>query len=267
MTMIQTGTFAAVILNILICFGIPAGGLLYLIISQKKAEKAFIIGILAFFVSQIVIRIPILQYLLPKMEWYQGLQGNIWAYAFFLGITAALFEETARWAAMKWILKKERRRIDGIAFGLGHGGIEAILLVGIANINSLIYMAAMNNGTFDMLFAAVPAETAAMVKNQLLSVTPLQASMGGMERIFAIIFHISCSLIVLKGVKERRAWYFWFAVLLHMLLDTGSVLLQGVFRANVYVIEIFAALVAAGSAVLAWKLFGSVTEEVKEEVK
>lgn len=263
--MIQTGVLAAFIFNIILCFGIPAGGFLYLELSGKKAGKPFFIGMLAFFVSQVLIRIPVLQLLLPNMKWFQALQGNIWGYALFLGVTAALFEETARWIAMKFLLKEKTRRIDGISFGLGHGGIEAILLVGFTNINSLIYMFAVNNGTFDQLFAAVPKETADLMKNQLLAITPLQASMGGIERIFAILFHISCSLIVLKGVKEKKAWYFWLAIVLHTALDTGSVLLQGVFGAGIYGIEIYAAVVAAGTAVLAWKLFGAGDSGRKED--
>ena len=56
--------------NTLICFGIPIIGLLLL---RKRAEfviRPFLFGMAAFFVSQILIRIPLLQFVLPNFKWF-----------------------------------------------------------------------------------------------------------------------------------------------------------------------------------------------------
>lgn len=54
-------------INILICFGIPFGYLLYAI-KKRKNLKPFFIGALVFFISQILLRIPLITYVLPKFD-------------------------------------------------------------------------------------------------------------------------------------------------------------------------------------------------------
>lgn len=46
-----------------------------------------------------------------------------------LSLTAGPFEETGRLLIMSHLLRRPRFA-DGVAFGLGHGGLEAAALVG-----------------------------------------------------------------------------------------------------------------------------------------
>ena len=66
--------------------------------------------------------------------------------------TSGLFEESTRWIVMRYWAKRVRTWEEGVGFGLGHGGIEALLLLGIAAINNFIL--ALNP---DMLKAQVEA--------------------------------------------------------------------------------------------------------------
>ena len=84
---------ASLIFGSLICFGVPVGGLIILLRRKKGAGKAFFLGMLAFSVSQLGIRIPVLQLLLPRWVWFHVLQLYPWAYGLFLGLTAGVFEE------------------------------------------------------------------------------------------------------------------------------------------------------------------------------
>lgn len=261
----SSAVIGAFLFNLIVCFGIPLGVFAYLLLGKKKALKPFFIGMLAFFVSQILLRIPLMQYVLPKMDWYLLLQNQIWLYGIFLGFTAGLFEETARWAAMKFLLRKNQRRIDGIAFGFGHGGIEAMLLVGMTTINNVIYAVALKSGTFDKLMQPVPQSMAETLKSQMLAATPLQVSMGGVERIFTILFHVACSLLILKSVKEKKARYYWLALGFHTLLDAGSVILNGVFHANLYFVEVLLGVLSVGVLVLALMLFGKKDDSSRSE--
>ena len=68
---------------------------------------------------------------------------NPWLYGLFMGGTAAIAEEFGRYIAVRFLLKKNRRYADGIAYGLGHGGIEAMLLIGVNNIANLIVLLEM----------------------------------------------------------------------------------------------------------------------------
>ena len=87
-------------------------------------------GAAVFILFQLVTRIPLIQLVLPGMDWYkETIQSNIWTYGLFLGFTAGLFEEVGRYLAFILILKNLDWK-NAVAFGIGHGGIEAILLVG-----------------------------------------------------------------------------------------------------------------------------------------
>lgn len=102
---------------------------------------------------------------------------------------AGIFEETARYICFKFILKKERRIQDAISYGIGHGGIEAILLVGITYLINTIVSIMINLGT--------PLEDGLELASvQLSSVEPYMFAIAGVERLSTIIIQIGLSIIV-----------------------------------------------------------------------
>lgn len=188
------------IFGILICFGIPIGGVLLLGRSKTGLAAPFFSGVLAFTVSQLAIRIPILTYVLPGFAWFTVLQMNPLLYGLFLAGTAALFEEGARWIAMK--LLKEREVCNGLAFGLGHGGMEAMALVGL--------------GYAVILYQCITG------KQAWLSIDAPAVLIGSLERLFTITFHVGASLIVMHGLRTGKSGrYLLAAILLHTLVDMG----------------------------------------------
>ncbi|MDF2672336.1 MAG: hypothetical protein K0R09_601 [Clostridiales bacterium] len=205
-----------IVINLIICFGIPIGYLIYAIM-KRSGIKAFFIGTLVFFISQILLRIPILQLVLPKMDWYLYMS-NFYPiiYSIFLGITAGVFEETGRFIGFKFALKRNRSWSDGIAFGIGHGGIEAMLITGAANIQKLIWLISLNNGTFDSVRFGIDAAKAIEIFNSLTIMGILAA---GIERLGAILVHVGLSLIVLYGVNNNKRLYLPLAILIHGLID------------------------------------------------
>ena len=59
---------------------------------------------------------------------------------------AAAFEETGRYFAMRFVL----RRLDGknaLMYGAGHGGVEAMLLLGLTSINNIVNSTLINSGS------------------------------------------------------------------------------------------------------------------------
>lgn len=154
----------------------------------KRRFIAFLLGLLAFVISQMIIRIPILNFIAKESSTFQ-----LWnatkpiLILFLLAVSAGIFEETARFVAMRFLLKKQSLH-NGIVFGLGHGGIEALLLVGI------------------------PAIT-----HPLMSSTPLFAS--GMERLCAMTIHVCLSIIVLLGVKRKQLYFCGLAIVIHSLIN------------------------------------------------
>ena len=241
--MVNPGVITAFIVNIIICFGLPLGCILYLLIAKKRAIIPVLVGAAVFIVFQLIIRIPLLQ-ALSAMPWYKDMVQMPWLIGIFLGLTAGLFEEGGRYLGYRTLLRNRSRWIDGFAFGVGHGGIEAITLVGLTNISNLVLALSINSGRFGQLAAQLPADAAGQIVSQLTALQPLDAYLGGIERIFAFIIQIALSLLVLISVRERKLWIAGLAVLAHMLIDAPVVILPEVFGASIYQIEIFVAAVA-----------------------
>lgn len=144
------GLIISFIVNMVMTIGIPLGILIYFAIKKKQFIKPFLVGALVFLVSQVVLRIPLLNGVLAKMDWFYNMSVlNPILYAVFLGLTAGIFEEVGRVIGFEAGLKKNRTWHDGIAFGLGHGGIEAIIFAGISSIQNLYVLFTLNNGTFN----------------------------------------------------------------------------------------------------------------------
>lgn len=78
-------------INIIICFGIPMGYLIY-IIRKRSGVKAFFIGALVFFISQILLRLPLLKLYLPLAILIHGIIDATIGIAATAGLGTALIE-------------------------------------------------------------------------------------------------------------------------------------------------------------------------------
>ena len=123
------GNILGNVVGFLLMLGVPLAACIYYLWRRDGRIWMFFAGILSFTVSQLLIRIPLLQYAGKKWEWLMLLPyTSLVLYYGFLGLTAGLFEETGRWAAFG-LMKRRRRALDwkdALALGLGHGGVEAV---------------------------------------------------------------------------------------------------------------------------------------------
>lgn len=194
--------------------------------------RSWVWGALAFIASQIV-RLPLL---LALTVFFQ--QTNIiprdtnrdvvfWFNTLFLAITAGLFEETSRFLVLRFLGKESRGWNEAVMFGAGHGGIEAILIVGGAAISNLFLLA-----NADMLMAqtqaAAPAQAQALAAQiaalQNVGVGVIGASL--IERVFAIMLHIGLSVMVMRAVQLRRASWWVLAIAIHALANIVALVAQ-----------------------------------------
>jgi len=169
------------VLTGVIVFAFPIGLAVW---AKRRYRAAFSFipllgGVLAFFISQEIIRLPIVQLLLPTLPWFQSLMKVSWAYFLFMSFTAGLVEEPARYIVFS-ILKQRRSFTDGLSYGIGHGGIEAILLVGITYISNLFLSLAINSGNLGALGSQLPST----VISALTDTPSYLFAVAGIERIF-----------------------------------------------------------------------------------
>ena len=260
--MVQTASIIAFSVNILICFGLPIVCLIRLVAAKASPLRPVLVGAGVFILFQLILRIPLLNYVFSPMDWFVQMTVHPWLYGIFLGLTAGLFEEIGRWLGYKSLIKPRTAWTDGVAFGVGHGGIEAITLVGLTNINSLVYVLAINNGSYASLMASVPQATADAVYQSLTTAAPFDILLGGLERVFAFSIQIALSLLVLYAVRQKKIIYLGLAVLLHMLIDAPVVILPRVFGFSVYALETVYLVLAVAAALFVFRsrrLFNSET--------
>ncbi len=195
----------------------------------------FSVGVLTFIGAQIV-HLP-LNHLFETLEVLpdgSGSTDNVIAMAAILGLTAGVTEELSR-AAGYSIVKKARRFQDGIMLGLGHGGIEAMLVAVVlaTSVSSLVYFSEANESVVDLL----PEQAVAIEKQiNLLTETPMLAVAPLVERIIALAMQVSLSVIVLQAFVKRNWLYVLSAIIIHATFDFVAVYASNEIS-NVWLLE------------------------------
>lgn len=208
------------VITLIMCFAFPI--LLAIMFWKKYQGKwfALLIGALAFVVSQLFIRIPIISFLSTK-EWYINFaDNNFILFVIFLSLTAGLFEETARLIGFKILLKKDRLSdSNALMFGVGHGGIEAIVLVGLTYISNIIISIMINAGNTDIITANMTAQQATALVSQYVDTESYLFIFAGIERMATILFHIVLSILVYRSVRDKKLLGYFFAIGIHTLVN------------------------------------------------
>jgi len=216
--MIANATITAFGVAAIITLLVPIVILIALAIKRKISGLPLLLGAVAFFVSQIVLRMPILS-ALSGQEWYIALTKNFILLALFLSLSAGLFEETARLSGAL-LLKKRRSYKDIISFGLGHAFCEVIVLIGVSQISNLVLCMVINSGS-----GTLPTETLEIAIVQLTATNPAHVYWGLLERFSAVIFHLFATMLVFKGVIEKKWGYCVLAVVAHTTFNFAGVVL------------------------------------------
>ena len=94
----------------------------------------------------------------PKAIFFGGGTGvsqyvltHAWAYTLIGCLLAGVFEEVGRYLAFRFLLKRYTNRRDAVTYGIGHGGIEAILVLGLTAINNIAIAQLVNSGSIETI--------------------------------------------------------------------------------------------------------------------
>lgn len=244
---ISTLSILFIVLDMVVGIAIPIVALLILKRKKKCQIKPFLFGMLGMFLFAMVLEqlvhlgvgkaVPIL--LDRNHYWISGLYG---------GLMAGLFEETARFLIMTVFLKKcYENDANAFMYGVGHGGFEMAVILVLGMINNLVLAVMIKTGNVETLLNGLPEETLFTMQQglQLLCDTnPFMFLVAVWERISAFTAQIALSYIVWQGVKNKKLlWFFPLAIVLHMVLDTISVVLNGMGM-PVVLIEVFVSVMA-----------------------
>ena len=248
--MVSTAMLALMGVSVLLAFGTPV--LLYFLLFRRTRchFMPVLAGVAGFFVTQIVVRMTLLQALSTQGWFVRFAQGHFLLYVFLLALSAGLFETAGRYATIRWMCKGRLTAINGIAHGIGHGGIEAWYL-GLNMVSNLILCLSLSSGAIDP--SALPEAAQAGVA-VLLATPASQFLAAGVERVLTIFCHIALSELVMLSVSRARLRYAALALGLHTLLDFAVVLVNQL--AGAWAAEAVLALFAVGAIALTRYLMG-----------
>ncbi|GMQ78962.1 MAG: hypothetical protein BMS9Abin02_1511 [Anaerolineae bacterium] len=210
----------------------------------------FCAGILTFVIAQLIhlplnrllVKVGVLPDTLPEGS-------DLIIAALILGLTAALSEELIR-AAGYFLLKKARGFGDGILLGLGHGGVEAMMVAVIlaAGVSSFWY-----SQNIDLLPEAVSGEQFAVLIEAVETAkeNPLIAIVPFIERVIALGYQVIFSILVLFAFKVGKWWYVLIAIIYHMLVNSAAVLTTSQLD-NIWLAELILLILLAPGAIWFW---------------
>jgi len=217
--------------NALLGIAVPVCLSFYLIRRFHARLSTVLTGAGTFFLFALVLESLMHQWIL-KGTFGPAILGNTLRYALYGGLAAGIFEETGRFLAMKFLMRKEPSRpLPGVAYGVGHGGMEMLFIFGITMIGNLVLSVIINSGQTDILFSKAAGEAAGQLQTQLDQLQMLDAGIlliGLWERFSALLLQVGLSLMVWVAVRKGGRWLGLFpaAIALHALVDAGAIILQ-----------------------------------------
>jgi uncharacterized membrane protein YhfC len=224
-------------ISAIISIGLPI--FLFIFFHKKYTAPVLpmIIGIAAFIIFVLVLERSIHLIVLGKF----ALKQKPFIYMLYGTLMAGIFEETARFLSFS-ILKRKYNGINtGLSYGIGHGGIEAILLSGIAMINAIVFSIIINAGSLESITGKLQGEALDQINTQittLISIAPYLFLISGIERILAIGIQMSLSIIVFYSVFCKGKWWLYpSAIILHAIIDSPVALMQAGAIHNVFLVE------------------------------
>ena len=193
----------------------------------RAPVSSFFVGVGVFILFALVLE-SLLHNLIILTPVGQKIFGDMWLYALYGGAAAALFEETGRIFAAKTFLRRRNDTPNAYMYGAGHGGVEAIFIGVVSQISNLSLAAMINAGQAESLLAPLSGVQYDSALEQLRTLTGPSSLffLAGYERILALLLHICLSLILFRGLREKRPGMVVLCYVLHFALDAILVLIN-----------------------------------------
>ena len=257
--MVSTLSLVCLVMALLFSIIVPV---VLCIVLKKKYDASifvFLMGCVGFFVFAGILESIVNQLVIRVLPVGKTIQANIYLYALYGGLAAGIFEETARFLIMKFVLKKKyNNSYNAIMYGAGHGGFEVTFLLGTTFLNYLIYAVAINAGQTELLIQSLTAEQQAQMQvvfSEIIEMKPYEWFAAYIERVPAVAIHIGLSVLVWIAVTGKKYWLYPLAIALHAFVDGFFLILADIIQkagGSALWVEVAIYIMAAGLCVLAF---------------
>ena len=159
------------------------------------------------------------------------------------GICPGLFEESGKYLLIKYIFLKEKHKSISVSYGIGHGGIESILI------------------GFSLLAYLFLKETLIQKGGLKENITLFICIMSASERLSAILIQISLSVIIFRAIKEKKLRYYFLGIILHDLIDLLPLFkLKGIIN-SILLIELIVGIFSLCLSLYSYYLYNTFEEK------
>ncbi len=219
--------------------------------------KYFGFGALIFFLFQVITRVPAVTVLgIVLRPTLRHSQVALWGWLVALALTAGLFEEVGRYVGYRWLMGHEEKTWSkGVMYGIGHGGLESMLLVGgqiaLSLVSITVSLAIINP-------SALPAAQRHPVVSQFQAIAnqpgwlPL---LGAWERLWTLPVHIALSVIVLQVFRRKNLGWLLLAIGAHAFFDFVTVATQQILGSAITSSLIVEGIIAVFGLIALWVIF------------
>ena len=220
--------------------------------------RYFWYGALVFAVFQIFTRVPAVVVLNNVLASQLKASAPFrFTWLVILALTAGLFEEVGRYVGYRVLMRREEKTWSkAVMYGIGHGGMESVVLVGLLGLLSLLNIIITATLNLNVL---TPSQHATVVHQfATINAQPAWFSLlGGWERLWTLPVHIALSVMVLQVFRRKNIVWLWLAIFAHAVVDFTSVEIIQVFGASnttTLITEGVIALFGILSLVIIWRL-------------
>ncbi|MGN0679955.1 MAG: YhfC family intramembrane metalloprotease [Oscillospiraceae bacterium] len=226
--MFSTSTIAGLIICGLLCIIIPVGAVIIFKLKNREVSLLGALwGALGFIVFALVLEQISHAIMLPVVK------DTVVPYVIYGVLAAGIFEETGRFVVFKTLMKKKNAPKDSIMYGLGHGGIESVMVAGTTLLSYGIMALLVNTAGLDAVLKMTGATDEATIAVATQTLEALTKQTFGMcllsvlERLLAMTLHVSLSVWVFRAAKEKsKLWLYPAAILAHAIADVPAALGQ-----------------------------------------
>ncbi|MGN1137178.1 MAG: YhfC family intramembrane metalloprotease [Oscillospiraceae bacterium] len=244
---------------------LPIAAIVFFKLKNKDVKLRYVfVGAVTFPVFALILEQVLHYFMLPIVQ-----QSTV-AYVIYGTLAAGIFEETGRLVAYKIFCKKENNPKASIMYGLGHGGIESVVLIGLTMLSYAITAVTINAMGMESIMSSVPADQADLVMEQFTALSEFTMSaalISVVERLIAIALHVSLSVVVFASIKLKgKLWLFPAAIVLHAIFDIPAALYQRSVITNMALMELFLLVEAVIIVFVAVKIYKQLKAELSAEV-
>jgi len=186
-------------------------------------------GAATFILSQVG-HIPFNIYVLNPLTEKLALQpvpgsANLAILAVLLGLSAGIFEETARYLALRFWRRDVRSWRLSMMFGAGHGGIEAVLvgLLAFLGFLQLVFYRQFDPQVVTGLAEGPQLEALRLTLQTYWGYNWYEHLWGSLERFSVLPIHLSATVMVYYSVRRKNLLWYLAAVFWHALVDFFAV--------------------------------------------